>query len=81
MHPSSLTYLSHFLPAAGQMIEFAASPGDLAPVGSVTLTARHGPVTTCHVTVTPRRDGGQLVARNLLVGEDDAVTMATVGGE
>jgi len=62
------------------MIEFAASPGDLAPVGSVTLTARHGPVTTCHVTVTPRRDGGQLVARNLLVGEDDAVTMATVGG-
>ncbi|XP_037074666.1 ER membrane protein complex subunit 1-like [Pollicipes pollicipes] len=66
-------------------VEFSVSaPGGgqvAAPAGAVSLTARHGTVSACHVTVAPRRDGGQLAARALLVGDDDAVTMTTVGGD
>lgn len=42
--------------------------------GRVLLTARHGPVSACHVSTAAA------APRLLLVGDDDAVTMAKIGG-
>ena len=62
-------------------MEFAAvtlSGGPTAATaGRLTLTARHGAVSSCHVSAAP----GAAAPRLLLIGDDDTVTMAQIGGQ
>ena len=67
--------------SAPQAVRFSAEPlsggAPAASPGRVTLTRRHGPVSSCHVPAAPAGAAHRL----LLVGEDDTVTMARIGGQ